>query len=132
VESVGNAFAGGRTAGLPGAVLGVDWGGAARPVDGRAARVRELVGALPRERIASRAAGIDGSAELPGDVVEVHGANGGVVQTLADAEFDALGASAFMTLFATGEISRVRARSGLILAPQELGAVAFTLGGRVE
>jgi len=93
--------------------------------------VRELVRALARERIAPRAAEIDGSAEFPWDIVELYRANG-VFQTLADAEFGGAGASAFTTLLAIEEISKVCATSGLILALQELGALAFRLGANDE
>ena len=88
--------------------------------------IRELVRTLARERIAPRAAEIDSSAEFPWDVVELFRENG-VFGTLADEEFGGIGASALMTLVSIEEISKVCATSGLILAVQELGALAFKL-----
>ncbi len=93
--------------------------------------VRELVRTLARERIAPRAAEIDHSAEFPWDVVELFRANG-VFQTLADEEFGGVGASALMTLIAIEELSKACATSGLILALQELGALALKLAGSEE
>lgn len=92
---------------------------------------RELLRTLARERIAPRAAEIDASAEFPWDVVELFRANG-IFQTLAGEEYGGVGASALMTLTAIEEISKVCATSGLILALQELGALAFKLGGSEE
>ncbi len=93
--------------------------------------IRELVRTLARERIAPRAADIDRSAEFPWDIVELFRENG-IFSTLADEEYGGIGASALMTLVSIEEISRVCATSGLILAVQELGALAFKLAGSDE
>jgi alkylation response protein AidB-like acyl-CoA dehydrogenase len=93
--------------------------------------IRDLVRTLARERIAPRAAGIDKSAEFPWDVVELFREHG-IFSTLADEEFGGIGASALMTVVSVEEISKVCATSGLILAVQELGALAFKLQGNDE
>ncbi len=93
--------------------------------------VRELVRTLVREGIAPRAAEIDRSAEFPWDVVELLGASG-IFQTIAAPEFGGIGPSALMTLVAIEEISKVCATSGLIVAMQEVGALAFKLGATDE
>jgi alkylation response protein AidB-like acyl-CoA dehydrogenase len=93
--------------------------------------IRELVRTLARERIAPRAAEIDKTAEFPWDVVELFREHG-IFTTLADEEFGGIGASALMTLVSIEEISKVCGTSGLILAVQELGALAFKLAGTDE
>jgi alkylation response protein AidB-like acyl-CoA dehydrogenase len=101
------------------------------PLTAEQRQVRELVSALARERIEPRAAEIDRTAAFPWDVVELYRAHG-IFGTLADEEFGGVGASALLTLVAIEEISKVCATSGLILALQELGALAFKLGGSEE
>ena len=91
--------------------------------------IRDLVRTLARERIAPRAAEIDKSAEFPWDIVELFRENG-IFGTLADEEYGGVGASALATLVSIEEISKVCATSGLILAVQELGALAFKLAGQ--
>ena len=86
---------------------------------------------LTRDRIAPRAAEIDKSAEFPWDVVELFRENG-IFSTLADEEYGGVGASALQTLVSIEEISKACATSGLILAVQELGALAFKLAGSDE
>jgi alkylation response protein AidB-like acyl-CoA dehydrogenase len=93
--------------------------------------IRDLVRTLARERIAPRAAEIDKSAEFPWDVVELF-RDQGIFSTLADEAYGGIGASALMTLVSVEEISKVCATSGLILAVQELGALAFKLSGTDE
>jgi alkylation response protein AidB-like acyl-CoA dehydrogenase len=93
--------------------------------------IRELVRTLARERIAPRAAEIDKTAEFPWDVVELYRENG-IFATLADEQYGGIGASALMTCVSVEEISKVCATSGLILAVQELGALAFKLEGSEE
>jgi alkylation response protein AidB-like acyl-CoA dehydrogenase len=90
--------------------------------------IRDLVRALARERIAPRAAEIDRSAEFPWDIVALFREHG-IFSTLADEEFGGIGASALMTVVSVEEISKACATSGLILAVQELGALAFKLQG---
>ena len=55
-----------------------------------------------------------------------------IFATLADEEYGGVGASALTTLVSIEEISKVCATSGLILAVQELGALAFKLAGSDE
>ncbi len=98
------------------------------PLSAEQREVRELVRTLARERIAPRAAEIDHDASFPWDVVELFRDNG-VFQTIADEEHGGVGASALTTLVSIEEISKVCATSGLILAVQELGALAFKLAG---
>jgi alkylation response protein AidB-like acyl-CoA dehydrogenase len=93
--------------------------------------IRELVRTLARERIAPRAAEIDKSAEFPWDIVELYRENG-IFSTLADEDYGGVGASALATCVSVEEISKVCATSGLILAVQELGALAFKLSGSEE
>jgi alkylation response protein AidB-like acyl-CoA dehydrogenase len=101
------------------------------PLSAEQREVRELVRSLARERIAPRAAAIDRTAEFPWDVVELYRANG-LFQLVADERYGGVGVSTLMTLVAIEEISRVCATSGLILALQELGALAFRLAGSEE
>jgi alkylation response protein AidB-like acyl-CoA dehydrogenase len=93
--------------------------------------VRELVRTLARERIAPRAAEIDKSAEFPWDVVELFRENG-LFGLMFEEEHGGVGASALLTLVAIEEVSKHCATSGLILAAQELGALAIKLVGSAE
>jgi alkylation response protein AidB-like acyl-CoA dehydrogenase len=93
--------------------------------------VRELVRTVARERIGPRAAEIDKTAEFPWDVVETYRENG-LFGLMFDEEYGGVGASALMTLVAIEEISKYCATSGLILAVQELGALAIKLAGTEE
>jgi alkylation response protein AidB-like acyl-CoA dehydrogenase len=93
--------------------------------------IRELVRTLARQRIAPRAAEIDKTAEFPWDIVKLFRDNG-IFSTLADEAYGGIGASALQTLVSVEEISRACATSGLILAVQELGALAFKLSGSEE
>jgi alkylation response protein AidB-like acyl-CoA dehydrogenase len=101
------------------------------PLNAEQREIRELVRTLARERIAPRAAEIDKTAEFPWDVVELYRENG-IFGTLADEEYGGIGASALMTCVSVEEISKVCATSGLILAVQELGALALKLEGSEE
>jgi alkylation response protein AidB-like acyl-CoA dehydrogenase len=101
------------------------------PLTAEQRAIRDLVRALARDRIAPRAAEIDRSAEFPWDVVELFREQG-IFSTLADEQYGGIGASALMTFVSVEEISRVCATSGLILAVQELGALAFKLAGTEE
>jgi alkylation response protein AidB-like acyl-CoA dehydrogenase len=93
--------------------------------------IQELVRTLARERIAPRAAEIDKTAEFPWDIVELFRENA-IFSTLADEQYGGVGASSLMTFVSVEEISKVCATSGLILAVQELGALAFKLMGSDE
>ena len=101
------------------------------PLTAEQREIRDLVRSLTRDRIAPRAAEIDKSAEFPWDVVELFRENG-IFSTLADEEYGGVGASALQTLISIEEISKACATSGLILAVQELGALAFKLAGSDE
>ncbi|MDQ3866004.1 MAG: acyl-CoA dehydrogenase family protein [Actinomycetota bacterium] len=90
--------------------------------------IRHLVRTLARERIAPRAAEIDETGEFPWDVVEL----------LREHELLALpfeerhggtGTGTLMLLVAIEELSKACATTGLILAVQELGALAVKLSG---
>ena len=93
--------------------------------------IRDLVRTLARERIAPRAAEIDKTAEFPWDIVQLFRENG-IFSTLADEEHGGIGVSALQTLISIEEVSKVCATSGLILAVQELGAVALRLAASDE
>jgi alkylation response protein AidB-like acyl-CoA dehydrogenase len=93
--------------------------------------IRDLVRTLARERIAPRAAEIDKTAEFPWDIVELFRENG-IFGTLADEEYGGVGASSLATFVSIEEISKACATSGLIIAVQELGALAFKLSGSDE
>ena len=101
------------------------------PLTAEQREIRELVRTIARERIAPRAAEIDRSAEFPWDVVELYRENG-IFASLADEPYGGIGASALLTLVSIEEISKVCATSGLILAVQELGALALKLAGSEE
>jgi alkylation response protein AidB-like acyl-CoA dehydrogenase len=101
------------------------------PLSAEQRDIRDLVQTLARERIAPRAAEIDKTAEFPWDIVELYRENG-IFATLADEAYGGIGASALMTCVSVEEISKVCATSGLILAVQELGALAFKLAGTEE
>jgi alkylation response protein AidB-like acyl-CoA dehydrogenase len=101
------------------------------PLTAEQREIRELVRTLARERIAPRAAEIDKTAEFPWDIVELYRENG-IFGTLADEQYGGVGASALMTCVSVEEISKVCATSGLILAVQELGALALKLVGSEE
>ena len=90
--------------------------------------LRDLVRTVVRERVAPRAAEIDETAEFPWDVVEA----------FREADMFALpfserhggtGTGTLMFLVAIEEIARACASSALILALQELGALALKLAG---
>jgi alkylation response protein AidB-like acyl-CoA dehydrogenase len=93
--------------------------------------IRDLVRTLARERIAPRAAEIDKTAEFPWDIVDLFRENG-IFGTLADEEYGGVGASSLATFVSIEEISKACATSGLIVAVQELGALAFKLSGSDE
>ncbi len=101
------------------------------PLTAEQREIRALVRSLARERIAPRAAEIDKSAEFPWDIVELFRENA-IFSTLADEEYGGVGASALTTFVSIEEISKACATSGLILAVQELGALAFKLLGSEE
>jgi alkylation response protein AidB-like acyl-CoA dehydrogenase len=93
--------------------------------------LRELVRTLTRERIAPRAAEIDASAEFPWDLVELFRENDILALPFAE-EHGGTGTGTLMLLVAIEEISKACATTGLVLAVQELGALALKLAGTDE
>ena len=93
--------------------------------------LRDLVRQLTRERIAPRAAEIDASSEFPHDMVELFREND-ILALPFDEEHGGTGTGTLMLLVAIEEISKACATTGLILAVQELGALALKLAGTDE
>ena len=93
--------------------------------------IRELVRTLARERVAPRAADIDETAEFPWDMVELlreHELFG----LPFDERYGGTGTGTLTLLVAIEELSKACATTGLILAVQELGALALKLAGTDE
>jgi alkylation response protein AidB-like acyl-CoA dehydrogenase len=90
--------------------------------------IRDLVRALARERIAPRAAEIDESAEFPWDMVELFREHE-ILALPFDERHGGTGTGTLTLLVAIEEISKACATTGLILAVQELGALALKLAG---
>jgi len=93
--------------------------------------LRELVRTLTRERIAPRAAEIDASAEFPWDLVELFREND-LLALPFEEPHGGTGTGTLMLLVAIEEISKACATTGLVLAVQELGALALKLAGTDE
>ena len=93
--------------------------------------LRDHVRQLTRERIAPRAAEIDASSEFPHDTVELFREND-ILALPFDEEHGGTGTGTLMLLVAIEEISKACATTGLILAVQELGALALKLAGTDE
>ncbi len=93
--------------------------------------LRDLVRTLTRERIAPRAAEIDASSEFPHDMVELFREND-ILALPFEEEHGGTGTGTLMLLVAIEEISKACATTGLILAVQELGALALKLAGTDE
>ena len=93
--------------------------------------LRDLVRTLTRERIAPRAAEIDASSEFPHDMVELFREND-ILALPFDEEHGGTGTGTLMLLVAIEEISKACATTGLVLAVQELGALALKLAGTDE
>ena len=93
--------------------------------------LRDLVRTLTRERIAPRAAEIDASEEFPWDLVELFREND-ILALPFDEAHGGTGTGTLMLLVAIEEISKACATTGLILAVQELGALAIKLAGTDE
>jgi alkylation response protein AidB-like acyl-CoA dehydrogenase len=93
--------------------------------------IRELVRTLARERIAPRAAEIDESAEFPWDMVELFREND-ILALPFEERHGGTGTGTLTLLVAIEEISKACASTGLILAVQELGALALKLAGTDE
>ena len=93
--------------------------------------LRDAVRVLADERIASRAAEIDRTAEFPWDVKELL-AEHDILGLPFPEEHGGLGGGLLTVCLAVEQISRVCATSGLILAVQELGALPLLLAGTDE
>jgi alkylation response protein AidB-like acyl-CoA dehydrogenase len=93
--------------------------------------LRDLVRTLTRDRIAPRAAEIDATAEFPHDMVALFRDND-ILALPFDEEHGGTGTGTLMLLVAIEEISKACATTGLILAVQELGALALKLAGTEE
>jgi alkylation response protein AidB-like acyl-CoA dehydrogenase len=93
--------------------------------------IRELVRSLVRERIAPRAAEIDESCEFPSDLVELM-RDAGLFGLPFEERYGGTGTGALTFLVAVEEIAKVCATTALILASQELGALALKVAGTDE
>jgi alkylation response protein AidB-like acyl-CoA dehydrogenase len=100
----------------------------ADPLSDEQREIRALVRTLARERIAPRAAEIDASAEFPWDMVELFREHE-LLGLPFEERHGGTGTGALMLLVAVEEVSKVCATTGLILAVQELGALALKLAG---
>jgi alkylation response protein AidB-like acyl-CoA dehydrogenase len=93
--------------------------------------IRELVRTLARERIAPRAAEIDETSEFPWDMVELF-RDHEILALPFDERYGGTGTGTLTLLVAIEEISKACATTGLVLAVQELGALALKLAGTEE
>ena len=93
--------------------------------------IRDLVRTITRERIAPRAAEIDASGEFPQDMVELFREND-ILGLPFEEAYGGTGTGTLTLLVAVEEISKACATTGLILAVQELGALAIKLAGTEE
>jgi alkylation response protein AidB-like acyl-CoA dehydrogenase len=101
------------------------------PLSDEQREIRDLVRTLARERIAPRAAEIDAAAEFPWDMVELL-RDHEILGLPFEERFGGSGTGTIMVLVAIEEISKVCATTGLILALQELGALAIKNDGTEE
>jgi alkylation response protein AidB-like acyl-CoA dehydrogenase len=101
------------------------------PLTDEQREIRDLVRTLARERIAPRAAEIDESAEFPWDLVELFREHE-ILALPFDERYGGTGTGTLTLLVAIEEISKACATTGLILAVQELGALALKLAGTEE
>jgi alkylation response protein AidB-like acyl-CoA dehydrogenase len=101
------------------------------PLSDEQREIRDLVRTLARERIAPRAAEIDASGEFPWDMVELLREHE-ILGLPFEERFGGTGTGTLMVLVAIEEISKVCATTGLILALQELGALAIKNDGTEE
>ncbi|HSK16247.1 MAG TPA: acyl-CoA dehydrogenase family protein [Gaiellaceae bacterium] len=93
--------------------------------------IRDLIRTLARERIAPRAAEIDETGEFPWDMVALLREHE-ILGLPFEERFGGTGTGTLMVLVAIEEISKVCATTGLILALQELGALAIKNDGTEE
>ena len=101
------------------------------PLSDEQREIRDLVRTLARERIAPRAAEIDATGEFPWDMVELL-RDHEILGLPFEERFGGTGTGTLMVLVAIEEISKVCATTGLILALQELGALAIKNDGSEE
>jgi alkylation response protein AidB-like acyl-CoA dehydrogenase len=101
------------------------------PLSDEQREIRDLVRTLARERIAPRAAEIDEKGEFPWDMVELLREHE-ILGLPFEERFGGTGTGTLMVLVAIEEISKVCATTGLILALQELGALAIKNDGSDE
>jgi alkylation response protein AidB-like acyl-CoA dehydrogenase len=101
------------------------------PLSDEQREIRELIRTLARERIAPRAADIDESGEFPWDMVELFREHE-ILGLPFEERYGGTGTGSLMVLVAIEEISKACATTGLILALQELGALAIKNDGSEE
>jgi alkylation response protein AidB-like acyl-CoA dehydrogenase len=101
------------------------------PLSGEQREIRDLVRTLARERIAPRAAEIDASGEFPWDMVELLREHE-ILGLPFEERFGGTGTGTLLVLVAIEEISKACATTGLVLALQELGALAIKNDGTEE
>ncbi|MGH3016472.1 MAG: acyl-CoA dehydrogenase family protein, partial [Gaiellaceae bacterium] len=101
------------------------------PLSGEQREIRDLVRTLARERIAPRAAEIDEKGEFPWDMVELL-RDHEILGLPFEERFGGTGTGTLVVLVAIEEISKACATTGLILALQELGALAIKNDGTDE
>jgi alkylation response protein AidB-like acyl-CoA dehydrogenase len=101
------------------------------PLSDEQREIRDLIRTLARERIAPRAAEIDESSEFPWDMVELFREHE-ILGLPFEERYGGTGTGTLMVLVAIEEISKVCATTGLILALQELGALAIKNDGSKE
>jgi alkylation response protein AidB-like acyl-CoA dehydrogenase len=101
------------------------------PLSEEQREIRELIRTLARERIAPRAAEIDESSEFPWDLVELFREHE-ILGLPFEERYGGTGTGTLTVLVAIEEISKACATTGLILALQELGALAIKNDGSEE
>ena len=101
------------------------------PLSDEQREIRALVRALAQDRVAPRAAEIDETAEFPWDMVELFREHE-LFALPFEERYGGTGTGALMLLVAIEELSKACATTGLILAVQELGALALKLAGTEE
>ncbi|HEX2111334.1 MAG TPA: acyl-CoA dehydrogenase family protein [Gaiellaceae bacterium] len=101
------------------------------PLTDEQREIRDLVRTLARERVAPRAAEIDESAEFPWDMVELFREHE-ILALPFDERHGGTGTGTLTLLVAIEEIAKACATTGLILAVQELGALALKVAGTEE
>ena len=101
------------------------------PLSDEQREIRDLIRTLARERIAPRAAEIDESSEFPWDMVELFREHE-ILGLPFEERYGGAGTGTLMVLVAIEEISKACATTGLILALQELGALAIKNDGSEE